>query len=228
MAEANTIPVPPRIKDRTGLRFGRLSVIGLDSVRKRPDGRGTRTFWVCKCDCGLFTVCDSSHLAARDTQSCGCLKLDSHNATHGQTGTRLYAIWSSMKGRCTNPENGAYDDYGGRGVAVCNAWMQFEVFRDWALANGYRDDLTIDRHPDPNGNYEPNNCRWATWFQQQRNRRNTIYVTYKGKRLPLAELAEQFGIKHQTLRGRIVHGWDLEKAIQTPVKVRRSTANVDQ
>jgi hypothetical protein len=224
MAGGNSNPRKGKVTDLTGQRFGFLTVECIDSIRKRSDGRGTKVFWKCLCDCGQPCVCESSRLTCGVTKSCGCLKLASHNATHGQSKTRLYYIWVSMKARCCNPRNHAFADYGGRGIVVCSEWRDsFESFRDWAIGAGYSNELTLDRYPNQNGNYEPSNCRWATWPQQQRNRRNTRYVEYEGKRVPLAALAESAGIRVTTLHGRLESGWDLGIALATPVATRSPT-----
>lgn len=162
-------------KDLTGQRFGMLTVTGrcgLDASRKNA-------LWFCECDCGDGTITSTSHLKSGHTKSCGCQNGVSKNniatrfkPTHGLSGTRLYSIWHHMKQRCNNPKATKYHLYGGRGIAVCEVWDQdFLPFYDWAIANGYRDDLTIDR-VDCDGNYEPSNCRWATVVEQNRNRRN--------------------------------------------------------
>jgi hypothetical protein len=93
--------------------------------------------------------------------------------THGFTGTRIYSIWAGMKNRCFNPRVKSYSDYGKKGVTVCNDWLEFEPFCHWALNNGYRSNLTIDRI-NPFGNYEPTNCRWATRLEQRHNRRDSL------------------------------------------------------
>lgn len=160
--------MPPLI-DLTGQRFGRLTVI-----KRAPNGNCGNTRWECKCDCGKTTYSDSKQLRRGITQSCGCyhkeLCGDQHRK-HGLSGTRLHRIYYRMRERCYRPDNDNYRWYGARGITVCSEWMNsFSQFAEWALASGYQDNLTIDRI-NPDGNYEPTNCRWITIQEQQKNRR---------------------------------------------------------
>ena len=170
-----------RKKDLTGKRFGRLTV--LKEAEERKYGS---VCWICKCDCGKTVIESSRALTQGYAKSCGCLKVEKAKANlpkeksgsdnpaylHGECGkSRLYSIWQGMKKRCYSKKQINFKYYGGRGITVCDVWRNsFEAFRDWALANGYRNDLTLDRI-DPNGNYSPDNCRWATWSQQNKNKR---------------------------------------------------------
>jgi hypothetical protein len=158
------------IIDLTGRRFGRLTVL-----HRTGGGDDGQARWRCACDCGGIHEVAGRDLRCGDTTSCGCRKRDgSIRRTHGGYGSRLWRIWSSMKVRCNNSRSRSYRYYGGRGITICPEWLSdFAAFRDWALANGYRDDLTIDRWPDRDGNYEPDNCRWATSKQQRHNRRDS-------------------------------------------------------
>lgn len=135
-------------------------------------------------------------------------------------GNRLYGIWTKMRYRCSKPYRPEYPRYGGRGISVCKEWNNlengFSNFVSWAMSNGYSDELTLDRINN-DGDYEPNNCRWADWKTQQRNRRNSRYVTYKGETLHLNTMAEKYNLPTDIVRHRYDHGWDLERIFTTPV-----------
>ena len=160
-----------------GRRFGKLIVLedgGRDSIQN--------ILWLCQCDCGNKTLVRTPMLNSGRTKSCGCLKFESRNSTHGLGKTRLYSLWSKMKDRCFRKNNPAYKWYGGRGITICKEWIEdFINFYNWAMDNGYNDDLSIDRI-DVNGNYEPSNCRWIPLKEQALNTRTTKFLTYKGFR----------------------------------------------
>lgn len=132
---------------------------------------------------------------------------------------RLRKIWESMHERCEYEKHQQYHNYGGRGISVCDEWSEYIPFAKWAFRNGYAEDLSIDRI-DPDGMYEPNNCRWTTMKVQANNKRTNRIVTYKGQKYTLTELAEKSGINKTTLKERLNLGWSVEDAVERPVRLR--------
>ena len=137
-----------------GKKFNRLTIIGF-AYRKN-----NKRYFKCECECGNIVYLPKSAVVYGYTKSCGCAR-----SIHGQSRTRLYKIWHGIKQRCDNPNNVCYCHYGAKNITYCDEWKKFEPFRDWALKNGYKENLSIDRI-NPDGNYEPNNCRWATQLEQ--------------------------------------------------------------
>lgn len=133
---------------------------------------------------------------------------------------RLYAIWKTMRQRCNNPKCNTYNKYGARGISVCKEWDDFAVFRDWALAHGYNKDLTIDRI-DNNGNYSPDNCRWATVEEQSYNKRTTIRIQYMGDEYTLNELERISNVSRRLIDSRLRRGWSVEKALMPKFSINR-------
>lgn len=202
----------PLYENLVGKRFGRLTVIRF--VEAKSENR----YWECKCDCGNTIVRNTHHLKA--IKSCGCLALETrtkHNMSH----SRLYGIWQNMKDRCFNTNNDRFNLYGGRGIQVCDDWLDFNKFKLWALANDYSDNLTLDRI-DVNGNYEPSNCRWTTRLTQSNNTRQNRHIVINGEDRTMAEWARIYGINYQTLQFRLKKGMTPLGALITPVKKRNN------
>lgn len=203
--------------DYTGTKFGKWTVIG-PAPNHITKGGYPVSMWDCVCDCGTRRAVRGNDLRLGKSISCGCSLAENPVAkTHGETGTHLYMVYHGMKARCYNPNNDDYKHYGGRGITICEEWQDYEQFRDWAISNGYREGLTIDRN-NVNGNYCPENCRWITQKEQTRNKRTTIYLTAFGETKSLADWAEEKGIDANVIRRRIKRGLSVEEAIETPTK----------
>jgi len=171
-----------KIKDISGKRFGRLVVL-----ERTKNKRGSVYCWLCKCDCGK-----KLEISGRD------LRVGKRNFRHGGAKTRLYRIFNGMKQRCFNKNNHKYGVYGGRGILVCKEWLDFKNFRDWALKNGYGENLSIDRI-DNDGNYKSDNCRWIPLEKQAKNKTSNILFSFKGKTKDLADWAREFNISPSLL-----------------------------
>lgn len=189
-----------------GQKFGRLTVLGLSEKKS-----GRKSYWVCECECGNKKLVRSDCLKRGQVQSCGCMKEEQDKVNLGRTihgdtpkgkQKRLWQTWQGMKQRTSNPNNKAYARYGGRGITVCDEWREsYVAFRDWSLSNGYADNLTIERI-DNNGNYEPTNCRWATFKEQCNNRRTNVMIEWNGKTQNIQQWSDETGIPYNVLHDR--------------------------
>lgn len=198
------------VNDLTGKRFGRYTVIGVADDGQR------KTSYICQCDCGNIKKVRADGLISGRTQSCGCLKRERsaenvksvpsykkfEKTGYKVGGTRLYEIWQGMKRRCYKETEPCYERYGGRGIRICDEWLNdFVAFHDWAVENGYEDNLTIDRI-DVNGNYEPSNCRWATTQEQSLNRRSNINIRIGNATKTLSEWCKIFEVDYKKVNAR--------------------------
>lgn len=192
-------------KDLSGQKFGRWTVISRAEDQITSKGYHN-IMWLCECDCGNRKVVRGKSLVGGISKSCGCLQREGsfeRASKHHGFGTRLYAIWISMRQRCNNPNNRAYANYGGRGINVCAEWDDFNSFKTWALDAGYdetakRGEITLDRI-DVNKGYYPENCRFVDMRTQVNNRRQSIIVERNGESHPLTIWAEILDVKYPTL-----------------------------
>lgn len=185
--------MPKPMKERTGLRYGQLTVIAKIHIR------GLGVGWKCLCDCGQETYVSGSNLETGNTASCGCLFVKTHT-THGKTKNRVYAIWKGMRRRCQSPKAIEYRNYGGRGISVCKRWEKFENF--FEDMGDPPDGLTLERINN-NGNYTPSNCCWAPYKDQLNNRRNNRVIEAFGRKQTITQWAEELKIPLSTIRNRL-------------------------
>lgn len=231
------------ILSHVGEKHNRLTI--LKAIRKECGGR-LRNYYTCKCECENIIDVRCEAVLKGSSKSCGCLQKDvarktciERNTTHGLYDTRLYTIWADMKARCYNPNSNRYFQYGYRGIKICDEWLKYDSenkvniglinFYNWAIENGYSDELTIDRI-DPDGNYEPSNCRWSTPLEQGWNKHNNVYITYEQKfdeinkppiryTFPISVWSRITGISRTALTTRLVkhrEDWTVEDALTTP------------
>lgn len=204
-----------RYEDLTGRKFGRLTVL-----ERVENDKGGNVCLLCRCDCGTVKKIRRSHVVGGKIVSCGCYIRElasTLHRTHHMTGSRLYGVWSNMKTRCYNKSNRAYKDYGGRGIKICDEWLDFENFYNWAIANGYDEnaehgECTIER-ADVNGDYDPSNCRFITIEEQAANKRSNVILNFNGKSQTLAQWSRETGIDQDTLSARLKRGYSVEDAL---------------
>ncbi len=215
------------VVDLVGKKFGRLLVIerDMDLLKKR-------VHWKCLCECGVSKSVDASNLKSGHTTSCGCYnreKVLETNLKHGNAvggsggGTRTYRSWQSMKARCYNPNNNRYAYYGKRGIQVCAEWK--DSFENFLRDMGERDDSQTLERIDSNKDYCKENCRWATKKEQANNKTNNIIVEFYKDKITLKQLADILNVPYKTLHMRLMKGWSLEKALDTPFVPRDAAKN---
>ena len=199
-----------------GKKYGRLTVLKYTETVKK------HKYFLCICDCGVKKIVDIKHLTMGHTRSCGCLWQDEkheYRKIHGFTKKEnLYSVWCGMKHRCYCKTCKAYKYYGDRGILVCDEWKNSYLnFRNWAIKNGYKENLTIDRI-NVNGNYEPSNCRWVSDKVQSRNKRSNVILTFNGISHCIVEWSEILNIPASTLNARLNKlNWSVEKTLTEPL-----------
>lgn len=202
--------------DYTGLRFGRLVVT---SFSHRIKGE---SFYSCLCDCGNTSVVRRTNLRVKHTMSCGCLEKEIKlvaKLIHGEHSKGKmsveYRIWHHIKSRCANPNEKAYHHYGGRGIKMCDEWLNDPAKFISDMGRRPNDKLSIDRI-DNNGNYCKENCRWATKAEQNSNTRRNVFLTHNGKTMTIKQWESELGTKINLIQSRIRAGWSTERALTEP------------
>lgn len=214
-----------RVEDVTGRKFGRLTAI------RKTETKNRQAMWECVCDCGNVGSYSLSKMKKGNTKSCGCYFKDkmkefhedsdhSYLIKHGHSTkkkqTDTYKVWAGIRTRCVNPNDTAYQNYGGRGITICERWK--DSYENFLEDMGERPgkDYSIDRIDNEQG-YSPENCKWATRKEQHRNTRRNVWIEFNGEKKVMADWADEYGIKRQTLKHRLaVLGWDIETALTTP------------
>lgn len=203
-----------KLEIKSGQRFNKLIVIKEVDRFIQPSGQPQRGF-LCKCDCGKTKVIRLSHLIHNRVRSCGCLTGEFHGDSH----TQLHNTYRAMKNRCYNSNYHEYYLYGGRGIKICKEWENsYLTFKGFALKNGYKEGLWIDRINNYKG-YSPDNCRFVNAIESVNNRRDTYCVNYNNKKIAFMLLLREKGLYYYrcAIRSRILRGWSVEKAVDTPI-----------
>ena len=201
------------LRDLSGQKFGALVAISMGPKLRPTSG----AWWLCRCECGSEKSIPSSDLVAGKVRSCGCLHgaLKSESLrTHGLTKTRTHRIWQAMLTRCRNPRAPNFQHYGGRGIKVCERWLEFENF--YADMGECPENFSIDRI-DVNGDYAPENCRWASRKEQANNTRSNVFFEFNGERLTRTQWEEKLGMGKTTLRNRLRSGVSVADALTKEV-----------
>lgn len=206
-----------------GKKFGKLLVIG-----RAENGPRWRSRWICQCDCGKTVVVLGDSLKSGKTNSCGCLSGRPGGICPNISGTVLYDRWQGMKRRCYEKKHPSYKYYGERGIKVCNEWLQNPVaFYNWSIENGFSEELTLDRI-DVNGDYTPENCRWVTIKEQNKNKRNNRIVKYNGVDMLLCEYIEKTGVNPGSINWRLNSSkMSEEEALNRPYRKQSSGVKLD-
>lgn len=210
-----------KLIDLTGNKYGRLTVVGFSHFEWYGKAKHKTAFWECICECGNKKIANAGLLRNGSTRSCGCYRRESAAERHFKGGHnhKLYDVLRMMKKRCYDNTCEYYQNYGGRGITICDEWLKPNghwAFQKWALENGYEDGLTIDRI-DNNKGYSPENCRWVTRKFQSNNKRNNVWITMNGETKTLAEWCEYYNMPYARVEARYTKmGWSIEDALFTP------------
>lgn len=201
--------------DRTGMRYGRLTVLSLDRRVFRSSRQGYANYWKCLCDCGSETQVHQSNLVSGNTTSCGCkssrLTIGDRVTTHGMSKTPTYASWSAMKDRCYQETHKEFKRYGAVGITVCRRWKN--SFENFLMDMGERPFGRSLERVNVNKGYSPSNCIWATNEQQANNRRSNRFIKLGKELMTLAQWSKKTGIPAATIARRISRGWDVKRAL---------------
>lgn len=210
-----------KLEDLTGKIFNRWKVIGPDEVKYN------RKHWICECQCESHTIKSIAQydLVHGKSKSCGCYQREvasKNNTKHGGCGTRLYQVWQNMKSRCYNPKNKYYKNYGARGIVICEEWLDFANFAEWAYSSGYQEDAdygkcTIERK-NVNKGYSPENCCWADEITQANNKTDNLFLEYKGKTQTLAQWVKELDVPYGSILKRLKNGSSVEEAFEKPIQ----------
>lgn len=213
------------VKEKTQKKYigQKYNSLTIDSFSHKVPGRH---YYNCICDCGNKTVTGIDRLKSGVSKSCGCLLVKENKKRKGvpwkngdrrkiNYNPRIKRIWAGIIKRCDDPNSTSYNRYGAKGISLCQEWYDWWTFEKWANENGYDDTLTIER-VDNKGNYEPSNCRWATYLEQARNTSRNVYFEYNGLRLTSKEWSQRIGCNPNLVGQRIKMGWSVEKAVTTP------------
>lgn len=217
MADNNSIKINTLVKDLTDRVFGRWHVISFSHTTNIG-----HAYWNCVCECGTHRAVSGTSLIRGSSKSCGCFNRERAiecSTKHGKCHTPEYRVWKKLLRRCYEQNDKSYHNYGGRGIAVCDQWRNsFESFIN-DMGTRPSKNHSIDRI-DNDGNYEPNNCRWATPKQQSRNRRVNIMLTCHGKTMCISDWSREVGITIGAIKWRLKQGWSIERALTEPRRHR--------
>ena len=207
--------ISDKYKSLVGKKFNSLTVLEVSSNKKNDN-----YLLVCKCDCGNIQTIRATRVINGITKTCGCRNKGYSYSKSNKLSClypTFYSIWNSMKHRCYDKSNKKYKNYGARGIKICKEWKDsFENFLNWCLNSDYEKGLTLDRI-DVNSDYKPNNCRWANFTIQARNKTNNNLVTYNNETKCVAQWCEDLNIPYNTIRARLRLGWTPELAFTTPI-----------